>query len=186
MAIVTGPDDQPQGPEAQPDGGAAAPPDRPAGLRSDLTVAAIAAAVIVVDQLSKTWAEHALADRVIHVVWTLRFALAHNTGAAFSLLSGKGAGPAIALLAVIVVVILVRTNRALRSGWGTAAVGLVLGGALGNLSDRLFRSHSGFLQGGVVDFIDVQWWPVFNVADACIVVGAIILGIVAVFHTEQA
>jgi len=152
--------------------------------RSDLTVALIAAVVVIVDQLSKSWAEHALQTRTIHVAWTLQFALAHNTGAAFSLLSGRGAGPAIALLAVIVVVVLARSSRSLRTPLGTVAVGLVLGGALGNLCDRVFRSHNGFLQGGVVDFIDFQWWPVFNVADACIVVGAITLGAVAVFTHE--
>jgi len=128
--------------------------------RSDLTVALVAGAVVIVDQLTKSWAEHTLDTRTIHVAWTLQFALAHNTGAAFSLLSGRGAGPAIALLAVIVVVILARTSRSLRTPIGTVAVGLV------------------------VDFIDLQWWPVFNVADACIVVGAITLGVVAVFARE--
>ena len=63
-------------------------------------------------------------------------------------------------------VVLARSSRALRSRLGTVAVGLVLGGALGNLADRAFRGDGGFLQGGVVDFIDLQWWPVFNVADS--------------------
>ena len=52
---------------------------------------------------------------------------------------------------------------------------------VGNLGDRVFRSHSGFLQGSVVDWINFQWWPVFNVADACICIGAVLLGFVAVF-----
>jgi signal peptidase II len=55
------------------------------------------------------------------------------------------------------------------------SIGLVLGGALGNLVDRAFRPGDGFLGGGVVDFIDLQWWPVFNLADSAIVVGAIVL-----------
>jgi signal peptidase II len=55
------------------------------------------------------------------------------------------------------------------------AIGLVFGGALGNLIDRAFREGDGFLGGGVVDFIDLQWWPVFNIADAAIVVGALLL-----------
>jgi signal peptidase II len=58
------------------------------------------------------------------------------------------------------------------------AIGMVLGGALGNLSDRAFRGGGGFLGGGVVDFVDLQWWPVFNVADSAIVVGAILLFLV--------
>jgi signal peptidase II len=52
---------------------------------------------------------------------------------------------------------------------------MVLGGAIGNLLDRAFRPGDGFLGGGVVDFIDLQWWPVFNLADSAIVVGAITL-----------
>ena len=59
------------------------------------------------------------------------------------------------------------------------AVGLVLGGATGNIADRLLRSDDGFLQGAVVDFIDLQWWPVFNVADAAVCVGAVLLVLTA-------
>ncbi len=55
------------------------------------------------------------------------------------------------------------------------AVGLIVGGAIGNLIDRAFRSDAGFLKGGVVDFIDLQWWPVFKIADAAIVVGGVMM-----------
>ncbi len=55
------------------------------------------------------------------------------------------------------------------------ATGLVVGGAIGNLLDRALREGDGFLGGGVVDFIDLQWWPIFNVADSAIVVGAVLL-----------
>jgi signal peptidase II len=55
------------------------------------------------------------------------------------------------------------------------ALGLVVGGALGNLTDRAFRAGDGFLGGGVIDFVDLQWWPVFNVADSGVVVGAVLL-----------
>ena len=48
---------------------------------------------------------------------------------------------------------------------------MIIGGALGNLADRAFRSGDGFLGGAVVDFVDLQWWPVFNLADAAVVVG---------------
>ena len=58
---------------------------------------------------------------------------------------------------------------------GAVSAGLIAGGAIGNLADRAFRGDDGFLHGAVVDFIDVQWWPVFNIADACIVVGAVLL-----------
>ena len=55
------------------------------------------------------------------------------------------------------------------------AVGLIVGGAIGNLIDRAFRTDNGFLKGGVVDFIDLQWWPVFNIADAAIVIGGVMM-----------
>ncbi|HEX7167995.1 MAG TPA: signal peptidase II, partial [Acidimicrobiales bacterium] len=58
--------------------------------------------------------------------------------------------------------------------WMAAGLGLVLGGAVGNLADRLFRDHGG----AVVDFVDLQWWPVFNVADIAISVGAVLLVVV--------
>jgi signal peptidase II len=58
---------------------------------------------------------------------------------------------------------------------GAVAVGLILGGAAGNLCDRAFRAGDGFLGGAVVDFIDLQWYPVFNVADMCVVGGAVLL-----------
>ncbi len=64
------------------------------------------------------------------------------------------------------------------------ALGLILGGALGNLADRAFRG-SGFFGGGVVDFIDLQWWPVFNVADSCVVIGGILLVIVTLFARRR-
>ena len=55
------------------------------------------------------------------------------------------------------------------------AVGAIIGGAIGNLADRAFREGGGFFGGAVVDFIDLQWWPVFNVADSAIVVGGILV-----------
>ena len=65
------------------------------------------------------------------------------------------------------------------------AGGSVLGGAISNLLDRFFREGSGFLGGRVVDFIDPQWYPVFNVADACVVIGGILLVVVgALEHAE--
>lgn len=151
----------------------------------DLLLVGVAALALAVDQASKAWAVAALQSRSIDVVWTLRLQLVHNSGAAFSLLSGRGVGPAIALVAVVVVVLLARASRMFASRWGTVAVGLVVGGALGNLADRAFRSRDGFLHGEVVDFVNLQWWPVFNVADACIVVGAIVLGVVAVFSPND-
>ncbi len=144
---------------------------RAGGLR---ITAAVAAVVVVLDQLTKWWALEALDDRTIDVVWTLRFNLAFNRGMAFS--QGQGMGPLIALVAVVVVVVLLRATRGTTSLLARGATGMVAGGALGNLIDRAFRSgDDGLLGGAVVDFIDVQWWPVFNIADIGVVVGALLL-----------
>jgi signal peptidase II len=137
-----------------------------------LTVA-VAAAVVAIDQITKSWAVNGLDDHNIDVVWTLRLHLTFNGGMAFS--QGRGWGPVISVVALVVVVILLASLRKGGSTLSAVAVGLVVGGAAGNVIDRLFRSGSGFLGGEVVDFIDFQWWPVFNVADACIVIGGILL-----------
>jgi signal peptidase II len=98
---------------------------------------------------------------------------ARNSGAAFSV--GTGATVVLTAVAVLVVAIIVRAARRLRSiGWAVA-LGLVLGGALGNLVDRLFRAPAPG-RGHVVDWIslfasDGHIWPIFNVADSCIVIG---------------
>ena len=149
-----------------------------------LTVGGAVVTVLVLDQLSKWWAVSRLCDapycpeyldRTIDLFWTLRFRYAENTGMAFS--KGSGGGRLIALLVVAIVVVLVLFARRMTSTLQLVLVGVVIGGALGNLVDRIFRANAGFLSGGVVDFIDVQWWPIFNVADACVVVGGIALAL---------
>jgi len=140
-------------------------------------VGAIAAAVIAIDQLTKTWAAHTLATRDIDLFWTLRFHLARNRGAAFSLAFGSGG--MVAILAVVVVIVLIAIGRSIGTRLGVLSLGLVLGGALGNLVDRAFREGSGFLGGAVVDFIDLQWWPIFNVADMAVSIGGVLLVLTA-------
>jgi len=143
--------------------------------------AGLAFAVVLIDQLTKTWAVNALDDgRSIHVVWTLQFALGFNSGMAFS--QGEGIGPIIGVIALIAVVALLITLRKTGSTMSSLGVALVCGGAAGNVVDRLFRGD-GWLHGAVVDFIDLQWWPVFNIADAAISVGAILL-LVSTFMAE--
>jgi signal peptidase II len=137
-----------------------------------LRIGAIAAVVIVLDQLSKHWAVNRLSrDRTIDLVGSLRFNLAFNKGMAFS--RGQGAGPILSLVAFAVVFVLLR--RPPKSWLPTLATAGVIGGALGNVIDRAFRGHEGFLRGGVVDFIDLQWWPIFNIADIGVTVGAAVL-----------
>ncbi len=139
-----------------------------------------AAAVVAVDQLTKWWALEALdGDRIIDLVWTLRLRLVFNTGAAFS--SFQGLGPLLGVAAVAVAAALLLNRRLVSGRWSGIAAGCIAGGALGNLADRLFRSDDGFLNGAVVDFIDVQWWPVWNVADMGVVLG----GAALVWHAYR-
>jgi signal peptidase II len=135
---------------------------------------AIALAVIALDQLTKHWAVTSLGtDREIDLFWTLRLNLAFNNGMAFG--QGQGFGPVIAVIATVVIVYLLVSLQTEASTMGTIGMGLLIGGAAGNLIDRLFRGDDGFLQGGVVDFIDLQWFPIFNIADIAINVGAVLL-----------
>jgi len=132
-------------------------------------VAGVAGVVVLLDQLTKTWAVHALRDRTIHLFWTLQLNLSFNSGVAFGL--GRGVTPFLVVGAVVVFVVLLAYTRSVPSMLRAVAMGLVLGGASGNLCDRLFRGNGG----AVIDFVDPQWWPVFNVADAAISCGAILL-----------
>ena len=143
--------------------------------------AVVAAALVVgADQLTKWWALQALGDdRVIDLVWTLRLRLVFNTGAAFS--SFQGLGPLLGIAAVVIAAVLLFNRRLGADRWSATAAGCIAGGALGNLADRLFRSSGGFLDGAVVDFIDVQWWPVWNVADMGVVLG----GAALVWHAYR-
>ena len=97
--------------------------------------------------------------------------MSRNSGAAFSF--AEGATLIFTAVAVTVVVVIVRTSARLRSAAWATSLGLLLGGATGNLLDRLLRDP-GFGRGAVVDFLDLQVWPSFNVADSGIVVGGLL------------
>jgi signal peptidase II len=134
-----------------------------------------AALVVALDQLSKHWALQALDDGPIDLVGSLRLKLTFNDGAAFSL--GGGRTAVIAVIAMVVSAVVIRLGlRAERRQWAVG-LGVVLGGAVGNLVDRVLRAGDGLLGGHVVDFIDLQWWPVFNVADIALWVGIGLLGL---------
>ena len=140
---------------------------------SRLPSIAIAAVCVLFDQITKHWAVSSLNDgHVIDVVWTLRFNLAFNGGMAFG--RGQGLGAIIGVIATIVVVALLVSLKQNNGRMATVAVGLIVGGALGNIVDRLFREE-GWFRGRVVDFIDFQWFPIFNIADTCINVGGALL-----------
>ena len=138
------------------------------------SIALIALLVAALDQLTKSWAVNALDDRTIGIVWKLQFHLTSNTGFAFS--TGQGLGPILGVIALGVMVVLWKVRTRFSGQLATMALGFVLGGASGNLLDRAFRSPR-WGRGAVVDFIDLQFWPVFNLADAAIVIGVIALSL---------
>jgi len=136
-------------------------------------LAAVAAFVLALDILTKhlvvAHLEHREPIRLLG--GALLLAVSRNSGAAFSF--AQGATVLFTAVAVVVVVVIVRTARRLGSvAWATS-LGLLLGGALGNLLDRVFRAP-GPGRGAVVDWIDFRVWPVFNVADSAIVIGGLL------------
>lgn len=151
-------------------------------------LAAIAVAALAADQTSKILAVAVLQDRepVRLAGGALYLVLYRNSGAAFSLATGMTW--LLTLIAIGVVLAIVRLAPRLRSGGWAVGLGLVLGGAAGNLGDRLFRAP-GPLRGRVVDFLSVfapdgSVFPVFNVADSAICVGGVLLVLLAALGHE--
>ncbi len=138
-----------------------------------LALYATAAAVYALDRVTKLWVEAALAGRspMEIVPGVLSFNYTTNSGGAFGL--GRSAPWVFAGATVLVSVVIVFVSFRLDRRPLALALGLILGGALGNLTDRILNGPG--LSGSVIDFIDLQVWPVFNLADASIVVGAILL-----------
>jgi lipoprotein signal peptidase len=161
------------------------PPDRPAqppgsrtAPRRVLLLVAIALTVLAVDIATKVTIVATLSNRapVTLLGGLLRLGVWRNPGAAFSI------GPSMTLvfsaIAVGVIVYILRASRRIRSMAWAVALGLLLGGATGNLTDRVFRTPAP-LRGFVVDWIQVPHWPVFNVADSSIVCGGILAVLLA-------
>ena len=143
----------------------------------------ISAVIVLLDQISKAWALGVLADgHIIPVVWTMQFNLTYNRGMAFS--RGTGIGPIIGVIGLVVVVLLLLSLRRADNALTRVATGLIIGGAVGNILDRLFRG-SGWMRGAVIDFIDFQWWPVFNVADMAIMIGAATMMVAMLKYNSQ-
>ncbi len=136
-------------------------------------VVGLVAGIVALDQLTKAWVVANLADGPQSIIGeTVELRLARNPGGAFSLFTGFT--PLLAVLALVVAIVLVRVVQRTKDPIMIVGLSLVLGGALGNLSDRVFRTP-GFLRGEVVDFIHVSAWPSFNVADSAITIGAVLL-----------
>jgi len=142
-------------------------------LNPRLIALAVGVAVVILDQLTKWWALEALEDGPIVIIEdVLQLRITFNSGAAFSLFSGGG--PWLGLLAIGIVVLIFAVVRDASHRLDAVALGLVLGGAVGNLLDRIFRAE-GLLDGEVIDFVDPSFFATFNVADSAITVGVILL-----------
>jgi signal peptidase II len=128
----------------------------------------IAAVVVALDQVTKSIALAHL-GQPRHLFGPFGLSLTFNSGAAFSLFTGSTAVIVVVALAVSALLGFIAARSS--STGMSVALGLILGGALGNLADRLFRGH----HGTVVDFITLTHWPTFNVADSCVTIGAILL-----------
>ncbi|RVW09010.1 signal peptidase II [Prescottella agglutinans] len=155
----------------------------PSGPRRMVLLVGVAVVVLGLDLLTKVLAVAFIDPKnPVEIIGdTVTLTLIRNPGAAFSMATGMTW--LLTLVAVGVVVGVIKIGRTLSSLWWALGLGLVLGGALGNLIDRIFRSP-GPLQGHVVDFVSVGWWPVFNVADSSIVCGAILLVALTLFGIE--
>jgi len=144
--------------------------------RPNLAVSLYAAAVAVygLDRLTKLWAEGSLAGRrpVVLIPHVLQLRYTENSGGAFGLFGGQ---PWLFFAASLIVALVIVLSSFRQVSRGTAVgLGLILGGALGNLTDRVIRGPG--VAGKVIDFIEFpRVWPVFNLADASIVFGAIVV-----------
>lgn len=148
-------------------------PKGPTADRRRRKLLVIAGAIALADQLTKTVALNTLDDGALHVVGdVVQLRLTRNSGAAFSLLSGLT--PLLTLLAAGAVLMVASVGRRSDDRLTVLAWSMVLGGALGNLADRVARTP-GFPSGEVVDFVKVGWWPTFNLADAAITLGVALL-----------
>lgn len=140
---------------------------------------AVFAVGYALDQLTKAWAMASLdplQPREL-VGSLLKLHLTHNPGAAFSI--GTNATWVLTLIACVVVVVTIFIARKLRSRIWAVAIGLLLAGALGNLTDRFVRPpHGG--RGEVVDFLELPNWPIFNVADMCVCTAAVLIALLAI------
>ncbi|MEU6290560.1 signal peptidase II [Streptomyces sp. NPDC015237] len=164
--------------QERPDADQGGAPERPRGRRRIAVLFAVAAFAYLLDLVSKMIVvaklEH---NEPIEIIgdW-LRFAAIRNAGAAFGF--GEAFTVIFTVIAAAVIVVIARLARKLYSLPWAVALGLLLGGALGNLTDRIFRSP-GVFKGAVVDFIAPKHFAVFNLADSAIVCGGILIVILS-------
>lgn len=171
-------------------------PDEPTGLAESVTsvgeaqatlpsrrlrlLLSVAAVVLTLDIVTKVLAvKLLLPGQPVSIIGdTVNWTLVRNSGAAFSMATGYTW--VLTLIATGVVVGIFWMGRRLVSSWWALGLGMILGGAVGNLVDRFFRAPAP-LRGHVVDFLSIGWWPVFNFADSSVVGGAILLVVLSIF-----
>ncbi len=132
---------------------------------------AVALAVVIADQVTKSLAVSRLSSGPVHLIGPFALVLSYNTGVAFSV--GTGLTLPIIVIVVVIVALLAWFSRTVPNTAAAVGVGMILGGAVGNLSDRLFRGH----HGAVVDFLRSGFWPTFNLADSAVVCGCVVFAI---------
>jgi signal peptidase II len=164
------------------------PTEAPKGKPQVVLLALVAAFVLMIDAVSKALVVANMTDgqSVRLLGGLIYFSLIRNPGAAFSMATGMTW--ILAIVAIGVVVLIIKMAPKLRSPIWAVCLGLILGGALGNLMDRIFRSP-GVLRGHVVDFVslfgpDAKYFAVFNLADAAITIGGIMLVVVTLFGVD--
>ncbi|MGA8745728.1 MAG: signal peptidase II [Solirubrobacterales bacterium] len=148
------------------------------GARAWRLAGALCGLIVVADQAAKAAIEaHLVPGQHVSVLGPLGLTLTHNTGVAFGLAGGAGAGLVVLTLAALIFVGCLFWRNPTRPGmW--VAVGLLAGGALGNLADRVRA-------GAVTDYVDLPHWPPFNLADAAITIGVVVLAIAYLQEPES-
>ena len=130
----------------------------------------LALIIWAIDFFTKNWALENLASSPRKIIGSfLQLTLLRNPGAAFSMATGFTI--VFTSISIAVVIFIARYASRITSSWWSYVAGLVLGGVLGNLTDRIFR-EPGFLYGHVIDWIELPHWPIFNVADSSIFIAA--------------
>ncbi len=139
-------------------------------VRAWRLAAALCGLIVLADQAAKAAIEaHLVPNQRLQVLGPLRLTLSHNQGVAFGLAGGAGAGLVVITVVALGFVAYLFAKDPIKPGmW--VAVGLLTGGALGNLADRIRA-------GAVIDYVDLPHWPPFNLADAAITLGVVLLAI---------
>ncbi len=139
-------------------------------LRSPrIVLAVVVVLVVAIDQITKSFAQADLAHRTVRIVGPLSLKLLYNTGVAFSI--GSGNAPLVTVVELVVISGILLYAIRIKTTLLTVGFAMVIGGALGNISDRLFRNN----HGAVIDFIHTGFWPTFNLADTSVVIGIVVI-----------